>query len=474
MPEIISNEYRPASLSEVQKLHEGSLHILQKTGLAFHHRGALELFKKAGVDIDGNIVRIKPSLVEWALRTVSKELTIYNRNLEPAMLIGGNRRTSYYGVGSDSIYIYDIDDGNRRKAVLDDISQGMKLVSGLSNIDFVMSMFVPSDVSTENYSRHQMLVMLNENIKPIVFTGVAPDCTTEAISMASEVHGREELGKRPFIINYVNTINALNHNQESLQRLMDAAAENIPTIYAPGNSRGTTAPMTVASMLTLGNAGQLGGLVLSQLVHEGSPFILNNPSVGTMDMKTMVDLYVSPDAGAYGCALANHYQLAALCSAGASDSKVFDGQATSEASLTLFSNTFRGANLIQNLGYLDSAMTGSFELVVFCDEIISWLKKFLNPLRVNDETLALDIIDQAAPECNFLHTEHTFRYFREDWHPRLLDRSSYIQWEQNGSLRLKKRASSMARDLARRAPVEPLPPATLSKLKAMLQRDCNG
>ncbi len=468
MPEIESNEYRPASLPEVQKLHEGSLQILKDTGLTFHHRGALELFTKAGADVDGNTVRIKPSLVEWALRTVPKELTIYNRNLEPAMLIGGTRRTSYYGVGSDSIYTYDIDDGSRRTAVLNDISQGMALVSELSNVDFVMSMFVPSDVSVEHYGRHQMLVMLNDNIKPIVFTGATPDGTSDAISMASEVHGREELVKRPFIINYVNTVSALNHNQESLQRSMDAAADNIPTIYAPGNSRGTTAPMTVAGMLALGNAGQLGGLVLSQLVREGSPFILNNPSVGVMDMKTMVDLYVSPDAGAYGCALANHYQLAVLCSAGASDSKVFDGQATSDASLTLFSTTFRGANLIQNLGYLDSAMTGSFELIVFCNEVIGWLKRFLNPLRVDDETLALDVIDQAAPGCNFLETEHTFRYFREDWYPELLDRSSYSQWEQNGSLSLKERANSMVRELATCPPMEPLPPSTLSKLKAML------
>ena len=468
MLEIKPNEYRPASLSEVKKLHEGSLHILEKTGLTFHHPEALAFFKKAGADIDGDRVRIKPSLLDWALRTVPKELTIYNRNLEPAMLIGGDRRTSYYGVGSDSIHIYDLIGGHRRKAVLNDISEGMRLVSRLPNVDFVMSMFVPSDVSAEDYGRHQMLVMLNENIKPIVFTGATPQCTTDVINMAAAVHGREELSKKPFVINYVNTVTALKHNQESLQRLMDAAVENIPTIYAPGNSRGTTAPMTVAGMLALGNAGQLGGLVLSQLVREGSPFILNNPSVGTMDMKTMVDLYVSPDGGAYGCALANYYGLAALCSAGASDAKVFDGQATSDASLTLFNNTFRGANLIQNIGYLDSAMTGCFELIVFCDEIIGWMKRCLAPLVVNDETLALDVIDKAAPECNFLSTAHTLRYFREDWQPGLLDRSNYSQWENNGSTHLKDRANAMARDLVGRPPVEFLPPEIRLKLKAML------
>jgi trimethylamine--corrinoid protein Co-methyltransferase len=468
MLDIKSNEYRPASASDVRKLHEASLRILEKTGLAFHHQAALELFKKGGADVDGEVVRLKPGLVEWALGAALKELTIYNRNLEPAMLIGGDRRRSHYGVGSDSLFIYDLESGQRRKAVLEDISAGMRLVSGLSNVDFVMSMFVPSDVSAEDYGRHQLLVMLNENIKPIVFTGVTRECVAEAVGMAALVHGRDELSKRPFIINYVNTVTALKHNQESVQRLMEAAAENIPTIYAPGNSRGTTAPMTVAGMLALGNAGQLGGLVLSQLVREGSPFILNNPSVGVMDMKTMVDLYVSPDGGMYGCALANHYGLAALCSAGASDSKVFDGQAAAEASLTLFSNTFRGANLIQNLGYLDSAMTGCFELIVFCNEIIGWLKRLMEPLVIDEETLALEVIEQAGPSCNFITTEHTFRHFREDWQPRLLDRWSFNQWEQNGSLGLKERANALARELVSGAKVEPLPPETLNRLKAML------
>ncbi|MFH1137103.1 MAG: trimethylamine methyltransferase family protein [Pseudomonadota bacterium] len=466
--ETTSNDYRPASLSDIEKLHEASLRILEKTGAAVFHPQALELFKKAGAEVDGRIVRLKPSLVEWALKTVPKELTIYNRNLEPAMSIGGGRRASHYGVGSDSINVYDLEGGRRRRAVLGDISTGMRLVSHLPDVHFVMSMFVPSDVSAEDYGRRQMLVMLNENIKPIVFTGLASECAAEAVAMAAAVHGPAELSRKPFIINYVNTVTALKHNHESLQRLLDAAAANIPTIYAPGNSRGTTAPMTLAGMLALGNAGQLVGLALSQLAREGSPFILNNPSVGAMDMKTMVDLYVSPDGGAYGCALAEYYGLAALCSAGAGDSKIFDGQAAAEAALTLFSTTMRGANLIQNLGYLDSAMTGSFEMIVFCHEIIGWLKRFLRPLRVDDESLALEVIDQAGPECNFLTTEHTFRHYLEDWRPGLLDRSSHGQWEKKGSRDLRERANAMARDLASRPPVEPLPPETLARLQAML------
>ena len=143
-------------------------------------------------------------------------------------------------------------------------------------------------------------------------------------------------------------------------------------------------------------------------------------------------------------------------------------QAAAEAALTLFSTTFRGANLIQNLGYLDSAMTGSFELIVFCHEIIGWLKSFLRPLRVDDEALALEVIDQAGPEGNFLTTEHTFKHYLEDWKPGLWDRSSYSQWEKKGSRDLQARANALARDLVGKPPAAPLPPRTLARLRAML------
>ncbi len=468
MSQIPSNDYRPASSKELETLHQASLHILEKTGITFQSQPALDLFKKAGTRVEGERVFIPARLVEWALKTVPHELTIYNRNLEPAMLIGGDRRTSYYGVGSDSVYINDPVDGKRRKAVLKDISNGMRLVSGLEHVHFVMSMFLPSDISDQDYSRHQMVVMLNENIKPILFTGLTRQCAVEAMDMAGVIHGKEALSKQPFIINYVNTVNAMMHNGDSVQRLMDAAAQNLPTIYAPGNSKGTSAPMTAAGMLALGNAGQLAGLVLSQLVREGSPFILNNPSVGLMDMRTMVDLYVSPDGGVYGCALANYYGLAALCSAGAADSKVFDAQAAAEAALTLFSTTFRGANLIQNLGYLDSAMTGSFEMIVLCNEIIGWLKHFLAPLETDAESLALDVIDSVAHDCNFLGTDHTLSRFRDDWVPGLFDRKSYLQWTQTGEKDLAARANYMVQDLLKQPEVAPLPPQTLERLKAML------
>ena len=439
--------YRVLTAEQLELLHVASLELLQRTGVRFHHSEALGLFKEAGAHVsDENLVRIPPNLVEWALGVAPKIISIYDLNNQLSMVLGES--SIYYGVGSDCMFIYDPYSGNRRRALRRDIVQGMRLVNTLPHIDFVMSMFVPSDVPVEQYESCQMEIMLQENTKPIVSTGIEADSTRKTVTSAAvRVGGLEVLQRYPCVLNYINPPSAFQHNQESVERLLFAAANNLPIIYAPGNSRGTTAPMSVPGMLATGNAGQLAGLVLTQLKREGSPFILNNPGVGAMDMSTMVDLYACPDGGFYGWDLAYHYDLPIFCSAGASDAKVFDAQATAETALILFANTIRGAHLIQNIGYLDSAMTGSFELVVFCNEVIGWLKRYLRKIEITQESLALDVIQAVGPDGNFLETDHTLQHVRQEWFPDLFDRSDFDKWLAAGSTTLQQRANRKVREI---------------------------
>ena len=273
---------------------------MERTGLRFFDDEAIALFRKAGAKIsDGNLVHIPPHLVEQALQTVPKSITIYDQTGKQAMLLGGYQ--SYFGPGSDCMYIYDLETGERRKSVLEDVVNGVRLADASPHLDFVMSMFLPSDVPDECYERRQMAVMLQESTKPIVFVGVDANSTVYAIKMAEMVAGGEEqLQRYPFIINYVNTVSAFYHNHESVRRLLYAAERNLPTIYAPGLSRGVTAPITIAGALAVGNAGHLGGLVLSQLKREGSPFLRSHPTGASLDMSSMVSIYGAPDNGPYG------------------------------------------------------------------------------------------------------------------------------------------------------------------------------
>jgi trimethylamine--corrinoid protein Co-methyltransferase len=472
---------RTARLSSLTKekfkiLHEASLEILAHTGLRFFDVEAIALFKKAGAGVtDGNLVCIPPHLVERALRTIPKSVTVYDQSGKRAMVLGGHR--SYFGPGSDCMHIYDINTDERRKAVLDDVVNGVRLIDASPNMDFVMSMFLPSDVPEDYYERRQMAVMLQESTKPIVFVGIEANSTVYAIKMAEMVAGGEDqLQRYPFILNYVNTVSAFHHNQESVQRLFYAAKRNLPTIYAPGTSRGITAPMTIAGALALGNAGQLGGMVLSQLIREGSPFLRSHPIGTTMDMSSMISTYGSPDNGPYGWDLAHHYDIPTFGAAGCSDSKVFDAQAAAEASLTLFENTISGVNLIHDVGYLDSAMTGSLEFLYFNNELIGWLRQYLRKLEINEDTLALDLIHEVGPDGNFLEAEHTLKHVREDWRPSLLDRLDYYRWADQGSRTVKQRANEKVKEILENHRTDPLPEDVIQKLNdfATLENPMEG
>lgn len=461
--------YGNLNREQIDTLHNASLEIMERTGMRFFDQEALDLFKKAGARItDGNIVHVPAELVAWARTTVPENVNIYDRNRELAMALGGDR--TYFGVGSDCMSTYDLDSGIHRRAVLSDVVNGVRLVDALPNMDFVMSMFLPSDVPQADYERHQMAVMLSESTKPIIFVGIEEDSTVMALDMAVAVAGGlESLQRYPFVINYVNTVSGFHHNGESLQRLLYAAERNIPSIYAPGGTRGTLAPLTSAGAMALHNAAQLAGLVLSQLKREGSPLILCGRSGGYMDMRTLVSLYTAPDAGPYGWDLARHYRVPTFTAA-CTDAKVFDAQAAAETSLTLFDKALNGANIVHDLGYLDSAMTGCLELVAFSDEMVEWIKRYWKPMEINAETLALDVIHAVGPDGHFLETAHTLNHFREQWAPELLDRLDFETWSARGSETVQQKANKKVKKLIASHRAAPLPPNVLARLADIVAR----
>ena len=201
-----SRSYRPSGFrnlnqDQIEVLHNASLEIMERTGMRFFDQEALDLFKKAGAGIsDENLVRIPPQLVEWARSTAPENVNIFDRNQQPCMMLGGDR--TYFGPGSDCMSTYDLETADHRKAVLGDVVNGVRLVDALPNMDFVMSMFLPSDVPQANYERHQMSMMLQESTKPIIFVGIEADSTVTAIDMAAAVAGGlKPLHQYPFVIN---------------------------------------------------------------------------------------------------------------------------------------------------------------------------------------------------------------------------------------------------------------------------------
>ena len=90
-------------------------------------------------------------------------------------------------------------------------------------------------------------------------------------------------------------------------------------------------------------------------------------------------------------------------------------------------------NLNHDVGYLEAGLTYSPEFMVLCDEIISMTRVFMQGVSLDDEMLALDVIDQVGPGGEFMSHDHTIAHWRALWQPKVFDRQRLDRWEKQGS-----------------------------------------
>jgi trimethylamine---corrinoid protein Co-methyltransferase len=462
--------FRKLSDDQVERLHHASLEILDRTGMRLYEPEAIELLVKKGVQVeDGNRVRIPAGLVEWALSVAPKRAVLCDRNGKRAIHL--ERNNVYFGTGSDCPNVIDLRTGERRPGRLQDIVEASTVCDALENIDFLMSFCNASDLQQDTADRYQMRAMLMNSSKPILFVTTEFEGCVDAVRMAEAVAGGEEqLRRNPICACYINVSHPLRHNQEALRKLLFMSGKGLPTTYTPVVLRGGTGPVTAAGAIAMANAGELAGLVIAQLKREGAPVILTGGVNDMLDMRTTVDAYADPNNRVMLVELAHRYELPIFGLTGCSDSKLPDEQAAAEAAFSILLETLAGAQLAHDVGYLDGGMTNSIEQVVICDELVAYTKHFMRGLEINEETLALDLIDQIGPDGDFLSSEHTLEHYRKDWYPKLFDRSHYDTWQRRGGKTLRERARDKALKILETHQPEPLPVDVQQQVDAIVEQ----
>jgi trimethylamine--corrinoid protein Co-methyltransferase len=437
-----SPRYDRLSPDACLRLHEASLAILERTGVVLHDAEAVERLHGAGARVtDDGRVHVPSDLVARALETAPRTLRLHDRDGTPAFDLRDDN--VFFGPGSDCLNVLDHRTGERRKAVLADVRDGLRLVDALPNMRFAMSMFLPSDVEPALADRHQAALMLEHTRKPLVAVTYDIDAMLDSIEMAEAVAGGAEvLRQAPSVAYYINVTRGLVHNGDSLRKLLVLADKGLPALWIPVTSGGTTGPVTMAGNIALNNAGVLVGVVLAQLVRPGTPVVIPGFGGDALDLRTMVDPYAEPDHRGVVPSLAHFYGLPMFSLAGGSDAKLPDEQAAAEAALTMLVDALAGGHLVHDSGYLESGLTGSLAQLVICDEIAAWIHAAMEPVALDDEALALDLVDQLGPDGSFLETDHTLEHYRERWYPALFDRASFSAWTARGSRPLGARAAA--------------------------------
>jgi trimethylamine--corrinoid protein Co-methyltransferase len=438
-------EFRPKlsviNDDQVEQIHQATLELLERTGVQTTHPRALELLDGAGARVDGNRVRIPAWLVEDAIRRAPARVVLGSRNGERQIFLEGSKY--WFGPSLDCIDYLDPLTDERRRFVSDDCRVTSTVADALPNYTWVMTIGMADDVPADIADRIIAKQVFTYTEKPLVFCCKDADSIRDIYEMALLIAGSEErFHQAPTIVHYSEPISPLLYYDPAVEKILYCAEKGIPLINFPAPQGGSTAPATFAGEIVQGSAESLSGLILAQLARPGAPFIYGAFAT-IMDMKTTIFSYGAPEMSLMVAAMAQmaqHYKLPFFGTAGCSDAKFPDAQAAAEVAFSCLASALVGANLIHDAGsWLDHGSLASPAFMVLVNEILYMVEQFMRGVPVNDETLALDVMDKIGPGGHYLYEDHTLKHFRDVWYSDLFDRSINQTWLAAGAKRFEDR-----------------------------------
>ena len=470
--ETLRPTIRMLSDEQIRAIHHTSLNILSQTGIVMKNKAARELLLDAGAWESNGRIKVPEHLVIDAIASAPSRILMHNRLGELTMPLQAGK--VFFGSGSDCIFTIDVETGERRMATAEDIRRIARLCDGLDQMDFTMSMGNPSDVPSLDIYIHEFVSMIRGSAKPTVYTANNREDMEDIYRIACAVAGGETgLREKPFLMLYGESISPLLYPDESVDKLLFCAEKGIPVTYPPSPNTGGGGPITLAGALALGNAECLAGLVLTQLVRRGTPF-LYGMNIAALDMKSAIVSYGAPEwptGMAAWADIGRYYDLPVWGAAGATDSKVVDAQAGIEASISIMAAFLTRCNLVHDVGYIEYGTTSSMEMLVVADETIRDVRFIMDGVEVSERTLAREAIHRVKPGAGFLADDHTLDNWKwAQWQPALIDRMRYDQWVNKGSKDMVTRANERARQILEEHEVPPLPETAESVISEVLKR----
>lgn len=445
---------------EINHIHEASLKVLSHTGMIIYSRAVLEMLLSTGTDVDFTQQRVKfpAGLIEKSLKNLPSKIELYDRNLKDSLSIGNGG--GYVASGHNAIFVLDINTGQRRSVTKKDVANFATLADALDNIDIVGIQAMPQDVEPKASLLHAIEASLNNTTKHIFFSPESAQVTEAAIKMAQAVAGKEDLlGSSPMTCQLSST-SPLFWETGAVESVVKISRSGIPCSFLPQPYTGVTAPITLAGLLTMNNAEFLSGVVISQLSRKGAPVIYGT-GWSTFDMRYGTVLISTPEATLCriaGVQLARFYNVPSHTIGPDSDAHLHDEQNGWEKIMSTLSGLGSGVDILVNAGMFDTGLTVSLEQLVIDNEIVGWVRRYLEGIEVTDQTIAIDVINNAGPKGNFLCEEHTLKYLRskEHWEAKLSDHHGFEVWKEKGGADIVKTAKIRAQDILDAAQIQEL------------------
>ncbi|WP_420858839.1 trimethylamine methyltransferase family protein [Marivivens marinus] len=420
----------------VEIIEANAEQVLEEIGVNFvENPAALERWREAGADVDGERVRLPKGLARELIKTAPSEFTQYARNPERNVVIGGRNLVLAPVYGPP--FVRDMD-GGRRYATIEDFQKFVKLG--------YMSKWLhhsggtvcePTDVPVNKRHLDMLLAHMTLSDKPFMGSVTEPSRAQDSVDMASILFGADFVQNNTVMTSLININSPMTFDGIMMGALEVFAANNQASIISPFIVGGAMAPVSVTGTLTQTLAEVLAGVAYSQLIRKGAPVIAGT-FVTSIDMNSGAPTFGTPEASqiTYGMGqIVRRLGLPYRSAGSFTGSKLPDAQAAYETANSLNMGLLSGVNfMLHSCGWLEGGLVSSFEKFVMDADQLGTLHKMAEGVKFDENAQAMDAIREVGPGGHYLGCAHTQANFKTSfWRSDLLDYKPFEQWDEEGA-----------------------------------------
>jgi trimethylamine---corrinoid protein Co-methyltransferase len=461
------------SADEIEMIHEASLTVLDEIGMDVLDPETRSVYAAAGARVDGQRVRFDAEIILNAMKTAPSEFTLHATNPAHSLHIGGNWLA--FGSVASAPNVFDRDRG-RRIGNVADYRDLLRLGQMLNTVHFFGGYPVePVDIHASVRHLDATYDALTLADKPIHVYSLGAQRNTDCIEMIRIARGIDDatLEREPSIFTIINTSSPLRLDAPMSQGVLEMSRRNQIVCITPFTLAGAMAPVTVAGALVQQNAEALAGMALTQLVRPGAPVIYGG-FTSNVDMQSGAPAFGTPEfmrAAMIGGQLARRYNVP-YRSSNVSAANSLDAQSAYESVFSIWGAVMGGANfLMHGAGWMEGGLHAGFEKMILDADLLGMVEAFLEPVVVDDATLALEAMRDVGPGGHFFGTQHTQDRFRTAFHkPMISDWRNFESWQEAGSPTAYDKANRLYKEMLAAYEPPPMDAARVEEMAAFVAR----